>query len=304
MNFKDKIENLSKDIQDINNLLEIIKNNNGISRIEVDILKARIQGLYLSLLELDNKEPDTQSGTPGKDLSDFERNFEVIEALVPEPEAETKPEQPVPENIPVSEEKKPVKKPAREDTPETLVNNISKEEEEIIPEPVTKSEPESIKEQEPKVEIPQEPEIKHKKLIQKKEILNKEKESMPSITNQHSDTASKEVVSDMYKDKQKYRNESLQKDKMQHDISAQFHNQPIASIASAIGINDKFRYIRELFSGNSDMYSKTIEFLNTVDSEQKAATYLKDKCSLDTENKLVKQLLDLTRRKLKTKADG
>jgi hypothetical protein len=290
MEFKDKIENLSKDIQDINNLLEIIKNNNGISRIEVDILKARIQGLYLSLLELDKKEPVTKDKTNEKDIADFERNFEVIEALVPEPEEEEAKNEPNQEDILITENDKHKEK--------------RKTEENIIPDPVTKSGPESIKVQDPEINNEPEKKIINKTDISEEKTLNKEKENMTTFVKSQPNSSSKEVVSDMYKNKQKYRNESLQKERVKSDISAQFHNKPIADIASTIGINDRFLYIRELFSGDSSMYSKAIEFLNNVDSEQKAADYLKDNFSMDVKNKLVKQLLDLTRRKLKTKTDG
>ena len=303
MEFKDKIENLSKDIQDINNLLEIIKNNNGISRIEVDILKARIQGLYLSLLELDKKEPESKAKAIENDLTDFERNFEVIESLVPEPEEEVAKNEPDQEDILITEDDKHKEKRKKEEITEVTENNSIKDEN-IIPDPVTKSGPESIKVQEPEIKNEPEKKIINKADISEEEILDKEKENMTTFVKSQPNSSSKEVVSDMYKNKQKYRNESLQKEKVNSDISAQFHNKPIADIASAIGINDKFRYIRELFSGDSSLYSKAIEFLNTVDSEQKATTYLKENFSLDTKNKLVKQLLDLTRRKLKTKTDG
>jgi hypothetical protein len=303
MEFKDKIENLSKDIQDINNLLEIIKNNNGISRIEVDILKARIQGLYLSLLELDKKEPESKAKAIENDLTDFERNFEVIESLVPEPEEEVAKNEPDQEDILITEDDKHKEKRKKEEITEVTENNSIKDEN-IIPDPVTKSGPESIKVQEAEIKNEPEKKIINKADISEEEILDKEKENMTTFVKSQPNSSSKEVVSDMYKNKQKYRNESLQKEKVNSDISAQFHNKPIADIASAIGINDKFRYIRELFSGDSSLYSKAIEFLNTVDSEQKATTYLKENFSLDTKNKLVKQLLDLTRRKLKTKTDG
>ncbi len=295
MKFKDKIENLSKDIQDINNLLEIIKNNNGISRIEVDILKARIQGLYLSLLELDKKKPVGEDESVENERTEFEKNFEVIEALVPEPEGETGTNEPAQEEIRIMQEDKIKEKPEKEEIPD-LTDNNGEVKENIIPEPETKSGPKSIKEKKPETE--------KKEKNKEKEILKKEKENMTTAIKTHPDASSKEVVSDMYKNKQKYRNESLQKQRVKPDISAQFHNKAITDIASSIGLNDKFRYIRELFSGDNGMYSKAIEFLNKVDSEQKAAEYLKDNFSLDTENKLVQQLLDLTRRKLKTKTDG
>ena len=107
------------------------------------------------------------------------------------------------------------------------------------------------------------------------------------------------VLSDKFQNKQNYRNESLKKEKPVQDIASKYHNQPIQDIGAAIGINEKFRYIRELFDGNSTLYNKTINRLNTVESEADATRYLQDNFSWNMEEKLAKRLLDLTRRKLK-----
>lgn len=107
------------------------------------------------------------------------------------------------------------------------------------------------------------------------------------------------VLSDKFQNKQNYRNEALKKEKPVQDIASKYYDQPIQDIGAAIGINEKFRYIRELFDGNSTLYNKTINRLNTVESEADATRYLQDNFSWDLEEKLAKRLLDLTRRKLK-----
>lgn len=109
------------------------------------------------------------------------------------------------------------------------------------------------------------------------------------------------VLSDKYQNRQNYRNEALKNEKPAQDIASKYHDQPIQDIGAAIGINEKFRYIRELFDGNSTLYNKTINSLNTVESEADAIRYLQENFSWDMEEKLAKRLMDLTRRKLKNR---
>ena len=51
-------------------------------------------------------------------------------------------------------------------------------------------------------------------------------------------------------------------------------NSPVSSIQGAIGINDRYQYIRELFDGSAETFSKTVKELDGLDSIQEAVTYL------------------------------
>ncbi|RLD35982.1 MAG: hypothetical protein DRI73_01545 [Bacteroidetes bacterium] len=282
MEFKDKIEILFKEIQDIKNFVEIIKNNDQISQIESDILKSRIQGLYITLLELGKKESGSESISMEKDVSEFEKNYKVIEDLKPEPEQAEETfsdDMTFIEEIESLEIEEPTEVQVEEDESIEEIKEEDKvdEKQEPVSEPVTGQDDDGL--------------IKNEKLEMENKVEDRIKQK------------SKEVVSDLYKNKQKYRNESLQKERVSSDISSKFHNNPITDIASSIGINDKFRYVRELFDGDSSKYSSTIEVLNQVSSEVDAVNYLKDNFSWDMEDKLVSRLLELTRRKLKIKGD-
>jgi len=58
--------------------------------------------------------------------------------------------------------------------------------------------------------------------------------------------------------------------KLEHKLS----NRPVTSIKSAIGINDRFQYIRELFDGNADSFSKAVSELDTKKNIHEAVVYL------------------------------
>ncbi len=59
--------------------------------------------------------------------------------------------------------------------------------------------------------------------------------------------------------------------KLEHKIS----NRPLKSIKTAIGINDKFLFIRELFEGNAEVFTKAVAELDAKKDIDEAVKYLK-----------------------------
>jgi hypothetical protein len=60
--------------------------------------------------------------------------------------------------------------------------------------------------------------------------------------------------------------------KLEHKLS----NMPVSSLQSAIGINDRFQYIRELFDGNSELYNETVTKLDSLNEIKDAVVYLQN----------------------------
>lgn len=58
--------------------------------------------------------------------------------------------------------------------------------------------------------------------------------------------------------------------KLEHKLS----NRPVPSIQTAIGINDRFQYIRELFDGKPDEFAKTVAELDSKNNIKEAVNYL------------------------------
>ena len=57
---------------------------------------------------------------------------------------------------------------------------------------------------------------------------------------------------------------------LEHKLS----NRPLSSIQSAIGINDRFQYIRELFEGSADNFVKAVAELDSMNDMKEAVDYL------------------------------
>ena len=80
-------------------------------------------------------------------------------------------------------------------------------------------------------------------------------------------------------------------------ISSVMHNKPISDIGAAIGINDKFYFIRELFSGDTRAYQDTIKRLNSSGSLGEAMKILDDNTVMGSDPAAQSSFVDIVRRK-------
>lgn len=83
----------------------------------------------------------------------------------------------------------------------------------------------------------------------------------------------------------------------QGDDFSYMHGRKYENLSEAIGINDRFYYISEIFDGNREHYNEAMARLDKVQSIQEAKDILADYKNEKTSHEAVKQLLDLTRRK-------
>jgi len=93
-------------------------------------------------------------------------------------------------------------------------------------------------------------------------------------------------------------NEQIGSRKPDDDLSEILKTKPISSLREAIGINDRFLYIREIFNGNKETYSQAITRLENATSIADAHAVIMSYTGDSEENEAVKQLLDLVKRKL------
>jgi uncharacterized protein YbjQ (UPF0145 family) len=80
-------------------------------------------------------------------------------------------------------------------------------------------------------------------------------------------------------------------------ITSALHNKPISDIGAAIGINDKFYFIRELFSGDSRAYQDTIKRLNSSASLGEAMKILDENTVMGSDPAAQSSFVDIVRRK-------
>jgi len=111
------------------------------------------------------------------------------------------------------------------------------------------------------------------------------------------DHAQGEILAEKFQGKQKFRNEIIAEHTTKLDMSTKLQNKPIGDLTKAIGINDKFLFIKELFNGDSARYSETINHLNSFVDLNDAIIYLQDNFEWSESNDYAAKFIDLVRRK-------
>lgn len=84
-------------------------------------------------------------------------------------------------------------------------------------------------------------------------------------------------------------------------LAERLRKTPIEDLRKAIGLNQKFQYIQELFSGDSDLYHHLIDEVNSADSLEGAIELLAERserlAKADEEDQLAQSLLELVERR-------
>ncbi|MCK4465423.1 MAG: hypothetical protein KAU83_06905 [Bacteroidales bacterium] len=239
MNIKNTIEILTKDIQEIENIVSNYKNYSQIPQIEIDRVLSRIRNLYDSLIVL--KNTSTEPVTEDLEITSQTKSETEIEESV----SAGKTEQPKDDKLIEVEEEKAIESTDDIKSPVEISQDL----------PTEKGKP---------VDIKKEP----------------------------------ETLADLFRNSKSFRNEELAEKNPVRDLSEKLQSQPISDIGSAIGLNEKFLFINELFNGNSEKFEETIRYLNNAPNFNDAFNYLNEHFDWEMENPSVQKLLDLARRKL------
>ena len=83
-------------------------------------------------------------------------------------------------------------------------------------------------------------------------------------------------------------------------LAARLQRKPVADLISAIGINDKFLFLNDLFGGSMDKYNKSIRSLNSFSTLLGAKTYMSElqiEFQWDCNSDAYKKLADLIERR-------
>ncbi len=241
MEVKHIVENLIKDIQEIEKFINAFKNSSHISHIETDLILSRLQNLYATVLQL----------------------REIPEPVDEDPVTDTAPEE-IAEAA--AEKEEPVEeKGVKED--EAMSHDFELE-----------SESKGETGEGEKTEKP-EPED-----TEKKENASPGKRSSA-------------IIADRLAGSKQFRNEELGKSFHGTDLSSKLQSKPLKDIGAAIGVNDRFYYIRELFNGDSNKFDNTIKVLNNSPNFNEAFNYLSENYNWDMDDPAVQNLLELIRRK-------
>ncbi len=278
---------------EIRNLVELIReqqelvltHQGKIPQLEIDILMGNIRKLYESMLMLQKVNQTI-----------------VNEPILPETQPQTEP--PVytrqPDELIASVIPQPVNHPAPEpENSKTLAEQVmAKASETIIAEsfvqeiPWKESEPESPLMPEEKIPSHVQPELLISEVETPVEVKHAEdvpQEVTPQValakerakefskpTNRHA-TAS--LFDDTPTIADKFQGSPTLHDKISHtkedkSLAGKLQKNPIADLKKAIGINQKFAFINELFDGDSNSYNTAIDKINSFTEHQQAVSFI------------------------------
>jgi hypothetical protein len=130
--------------------------------------------------------------------------------------------------------------------------------------------------------------------IHGQETVPEEKKVVPAQNKAVEEPA---TLADKFKGEKKFINERFGDGGSRQDLSSKLQSKPIRDIGTALGLNDRFKLINELFNGDKESYQQTISILDNATNFNEAFNYINTSYDWDMEDESVQLLLDLVRRK-------
>jgi hypothetical protein len=265
MEFRNTIEALQTNADEIVLLLSILKKQEGLKRIDIDLILDKLRSMYDLMLDIQT--------TIGPQSGDFNK-------IQPEPEVSAPLFRDV-QKINIPEQKFVIAGSEAKD--ETEGKKVIKKEKSVDATP------------EIAVEKTLEDKLKERKQTARTNIeqdLKKEKEE------QNESGQKKAIISDRFKTAKPTLAEELGSKRKFDDLATQLKSQGTSGISTSFGLNEKFEIINELFGGNMEQFEHTLQVISAAGSFVEAYNYLKENFSWDMDNQYVQRLLEQIRRKL------
>ncbi|PLX02530.1 MAG: hypothetical protein C0595_10390 [Marinilabiliales bacterium] len=280
------LTSLSLDIETFKaHLKRISKEDYKVHQLDKDLLLEKTRKLYDNILqiEVDGKEYVEQKKIVEKPIDTVEQKILKEE---PKPIVKTQPpKQDVVEEEPVIEEKPKVEEQVQDEKEDKKPDNVKEEIEEIAPK----------KEQEVNIGFKQAEESLPENTGSEAEPLPIDIGTQPEPLPQPKQEStydlfspSSNTVSDKF---------ATTEDK---SIASKLQQNKLSDLRDAIGINEKFLFINELFNGDMGRYNKALDEINSLQSKVGSDTYimeLKIEKQWDVESDAFKKFKELVDRK-------
>ena len=240
-----------------------------------------------------------------------ETSVAVAEEVVDEPVAQNEVSEPEPE-IPSSEDAPAEETPMKdeyglffrfEDFPEKVEEKVEEEPRENV----ETAKVVHVMEEIPEEEIPERDRIHGEDLVQDNpfEMPQMEEPNMVDLELENERQTSETVGGFFEQDDAEFELSAPETlgEKMDYSLAAKLQQNPVHDLKSAIGINDKFLFVNELFGGSMEKYNKSIENLNDLKTLNGAMIYLNElkiELQWNSSNEAYQKLKDLVSRKFES----
>lgn len=260
MAYSDSISQLENILETLQSLTNRMKNSSGIHQIDIDLLQQKTRELYEQILTLEpvafervEEEPSVEKEEVSVEKDESLPSPETENVAPPQSEEqiieeeeieleEAKNEEITPEPEPEPEQEKPASDP---------VDPVESEQKDVQEEAYEDVDVENV--EEPSASVEEEPVPVETEIPQSKSTLD-------LFTGAGDDSLGA----------------ALSQQSTQPNLGEKLEHAPVGDLREAIGINDKFQFINELFNGDMDQYNKVLDELNSFASLQGALTYLSE----------------------------
>lgn len=157
--------------------------------------------------------------------------------------------------------------------------------------PPAEQKPKPVETQPEPVEPPAEAEAKKETVAE--ETVKPKEEIKPAAKK----TPGPSILADQFAGRTESFNEQLGIRKQGDDVLEILRTKPLSSLNEAIGINDKFLFIREIFDGDTESYNEAIQKLEKVGNLSDAMAIIMACAGDNSGSEAVTQLVDLIKRK-------
>lgn len=304
-------EQLQRAISGVNKVSEIVVSSENVSKLDLDVLLEKLRNAYNVVLSFEEVEEEIIITNPVIEKEEekeeikeevvlVENEEPILEEIIDEEDFVEEMQEPI-----IEKELPPVEQEMKqeifiEEKPEEDISPIEEEkEQEILIEESQDEEPEPIEEIiEPEIlfesEIKEEPKIEEIPVVEEKSqekpretpsVLKYLNEQMPKqneiphkkieeIFEPKTDNSNEtpKTIGEKY-EQQKSIFDNISASVKQEDITSQF-KQSHVDLRTAIGVNEKFMFINDLFSGNLREYTDFIQRLNEAESSENAIEIL------------------------------
>jgi hypothetical protein len=265
MDFNSTIDLIKREIDEAYEIIDNLKKSPGIQTIQLELAKSKCRNaaMAMELLKDSKKEPDNQTPEAAKASS--------ATVVKPEPGKDTD-KIPAEMIIPGKQGGDPFEIPA-EDPVKKIKGN---------------KEPEK-----PVIDLVTEPVREEKKDIEETDpdlVLLSEDDNP-----QKNKPFAAPIIADSFSHLANTFNEHMGR---KADDSSILKKKPVTSLSSAIAVNDKFYFIREIFNGDKNAYTSAINDLENVKNIEEAKVVLKGYGKQGHDDEATNQLLELIKRKL------
>jgi hypothetical protein len=175
--------------------------------------------------------------------------------------------------------------------------------------PITENKSPLVEQKEEEIEVV--PVVEKQKIEQEatKEVVEKQEDVAPDEDDNQTQEQVKlglfdeeKSIGDKFQEKNHETsiNESINTKKEDVSIGSKMQHKAITDIKKAIGLNEKFLFINELFSGNHDAFNTHTDKLNLCQNEEQAKAYLENlsqEYNWQTESEAKQKLYQIIERK-------